>query len=68
LLIHGITDDNVYAAHSLALTEALFAAGKPFEFVAMSGTHMVADPTSEAALLTKQIEFFRAHLGLPTAP
>jgi dipeptidyl-peptidase-4 len=68
LLIHGMTDDNVYAAHSLALTEALFAAGKPFEFVAMSGTHMMADPTSEAALLTKQIEFFRAHLGLPTAP
>lgn len=68
LIIHGLTDDNVYAAHSLALTEALFAAGKPYEFIALSGTHMVTDPTSEAALMTRQIEFFRAHLGLPTAP
>ncbi len=69
LIIHGLTDDNVYAVHSLALTEALFKAGKRFDFVALAGTHMVADPTSDAALMTRQIDFFRAHLGLPvTAP
>ncbi|MBK9034664.1 MAG: S9 family peptidase [Myxococcales bacterium] len=66
LLIHGLTDDNVYAVNTLALAEALFKAGKPFDFVALSGTHMVADPAAEAALLTRQIDFFRAHLGLPT--
>ncbi|MEZ4398674.1 MAG: prolyl oligopeptidase family serine peptidase [Kofleriaceae bacterium] len=66
LIIHGLTDDNVYAVNSLALTEALLAAGKPFDFVALAGTHMVADPTAEAALLTRQLAFFRAHLGLPT--
>jgi dipeptidyl-peptidase-4 len=67
LIIHGLTDDNVYAVNSLALTEALFKAGKPFDFVALAGTHMVADPASDAALMTRQIEFFRAHLGLPVA-
>ena len=67
LLIHGLTDDNVYAVHSLALTEALFKAGKRFDFVALAGTHMVADPASDAALMTRQIDFFRAHLGLPVA-
>jgi hypothetical protein len=36
--------------------------------VALAGTHMVADPTAEAALMTRQIDFFRAHLGLPTKP
>jgi hypothetical protein len=28
---------------------------------------MVADPVAEAALMTRQIDFFRAHLGLPVA-
>ena len=62
-------DDEPHAAavNSLALTEALFKAGKPFDFVALAGTHMVADPASDAALMTRQIEFFRAHLGLPVA-
>jgi dipeptidyl-peptidase-4 len=67
LLIHGLTDDNVYAVHSLAMAEAMLRAGKRFDFVALSGTHMVADPVAEAALMTRQIDFFRAHLGLPVA-
>jgi len=65
LLIHGLTDDNVYLVNTLALAEALFNAGKPFDLLTLSTTHMVADPTAEAALMTRQIEFFRAHLGLP---
>lgn len=67
LLIHGLTDDNVYLANSLALADALFQAGKDFDLLTLSTTHMVADPAAEAALLTREIEFFRAHLGFPTA-
>ena len=68
LLVHGLTDDNVYVANTLALTEALFLAGKHYELLTLPGTHMMADPRAEAALLTREIEFFRRHLGLPAAP
>ncbi len=67
LIIHGLTDDNVYAVNSLALMAALLKAGKPFDFLPLEGTHMVADPDAQAGLMTREIEFFRAHLGLPTA-
>ena len=65
LLVHGLTDDNVYVANTLALTDALFRAGKPYELLTLPGTHMMADPKADAALLTRELEFFRAHLGLP---
>lgn len=68
LLIHGLTDDNVYLANTLALAEALFQAGKDFDLLTLSTTHMVADPAAEAALMTRQIDFFRAHLGRPQRP
>lgn len=67
LLVHGLTDDNVYVANTLALGDALFRAGKPYELLALGSTHMMTDPVAEAALLGRQIEFFRAHLGLPSA-
>ncbi len=67
LLVHGLTDDNVYVANTLALTSALFLAGKPYELLTLPGTHMMADSRADAALLTREIEFFRAHLGLPAA-
>ena len=68
LMVHGLTDDNVYVVNTLALAEALLRAGKDFELITLGSTHMVVDPTAEAALMTRQIEFFRKHLGLPTAP
>ena len=67
LLVHGLTDDNVYVANTLALADALFAAGKPYELLTLPGTHMMADPKADAALLTREIDFFRQHLGLPAA-
>jgi dipeptidyl-peptidase-4 len=63
LVIHGLTDDNVYVAHSLALVQALFAAGKRADFVPLSSTHMVPDPKILLAREKLQIDFFREHLG-----
>ena len=62
LLIHGLTDDNVYAQHSMQLSEALFNAGKPFNFLPMLGTHMVSDPLLRLRRQTRIIEFFDAEL------
>ncbi len=67
LMVHGFTDDNVYIVNTLALAQALFKAGKHHEVLTLPGTHMMADPRADAALLTRQIDFFRQHLGLPTA-
>jgi dipeptidyl-peptidase 4 len=58
LLIHGLTDDNVYAQHSMQLSEALFNAGKTFNFLPLLGTHMVSDPLLRLRRQTRIIEFF----------
>jgi dipeptidyl-peptidase-4 len=62
LLIHGLTDDNVYFQHSVQLAEALFAAGKPFQFLPLLGTHMVSDPLLRLRRQTRIMEFFDAEL------
>ena len=62
LLIHGLTDDNVYAQHSMQLSKALFNAGKPFNFLPMLGTHMVSDPLLRLRRQTRIMEFFDAEL------
>ena len=63
LVIHGITDDNVHFAHTLALIEALYVAGKRAEVITLSATHMVPDPKLNLAREQVQVEFFRQHLG-----
>jgi dipeptidyl-peptidase-4 len=65
LLIHGITDDNVHFAHTLAFIEALFVAAKRAEVVTLSGTHMVPDPKLNLAREQIQVDFFREHLAQP---
>jgi dipeptidyl-peptidase-4 len=62
MLIHGMTDDNVHVAHSLALIEALYSAGKRAEVVLLSSTHMVTDPKLSFAREQVQVDFFRQHL------
>jgi len=62
LLIHGLTDDNVYAQHSMQLSDALFNAGKTFNFLPLLGTHMVSDPLLRLRRQTRIIEFFDANL------
>jgi len=65
LIIHGITDDNVHFANTLALIEALYVAGKRAEVITLSATHMVPDPKLNLAREQVQIDFFRQHLGPP---
>ena len=65
LVIHGITDDNVHFAHTLALIEELYVAGKRAEVITLSATHMVPDPKLNLAREQVQINFFRQHLGPP---
>jgi dipeptidyl-peptidase-4 len=66
LLIHGLTDDNVYFQHSVQLSQALFEAGKPFNFLPLLGTHMVSEPLLRLRRQTRIIEFFDAELKLKT--
>jgi dipeptidyl-peptidase-4 len=66
LIIHGTADDNVYFLHSLKMTEALFRAGKQFEFLPLAGfTHMVPDPNVTIRLHSRIAAFFQRHLGGP---
>jgi len=65
LVIHGITDDNVHFAHTLALIESLYLAGKRAEVITLSATHMVPDPKLSVAREQVQIDFLREHLGPP---
>lgn len=62
LLIHGLTDDNVYFQHSVQLSEALFEAGKTFNFLPLLGTHMVSEPLLRLRRQTRIVEFFDAEL------
>ncbi len=63
-VIHGLADDNVLAANSLRLTEALHAAGRPFTFLPLTAaTHMASDPHVAARLLEAQVSFLRRCLA-----
>jgi dipeptidyl-peptidase-4 len=59
LLVHGTVDDNVYFLHSMKLADALFRAGKEFEFLPLPGfTHSVPDPLVTKRLYGRIAEFF----------
>lgn len=64
MLIHGFADDNVTIAHSLRLSQALMAAGRPHTFLPLTGiTHMTNDETVAENLLTLQRDFLRDARG-----
>lgn len=68
MIIHGLADDNVYIAHSLRLSSALLAAGRPHEFLPLTGmTHMASDEVVAENLLLLQVDFLRRalHIELP---
>jgi dipeptidyl-peptidase-4 len=63
LLVHGIADDNVVAAHTLRLSAALFGAGRPHSVLMLPGaTHMVAGAATER-LLEWELDFVSRHLS-----
>ena len=65
LLIHGLADDNVVAAHTLRLSRALLEAGKPHQVLPLSGvTHMTPQETVAENLLELQARFLREALGI----
>ncbi len=65
MLIHGLADDNVVAAHTLQLSSALLAAGHPHEVLPLTGvTHMTPQPIVAENLLLAQSDFLRRQLAL----
>jgi dipeptidyl-peptidase-4 len=63
LLIHGLADDNVVAAHTLRLSSALLEAGRPHEVLPLVGvTHMTSQEVVAENLLLHQLEFLRRAL------
>ncbi|MFJ9537839.1 prolyl oligopeptidase family serine peptidase [Streptomyces sp. NPDC101225] len=65
MVIHGFADDNVVVAHSLRLSSALLAAGRPHEVLPLSGvTHMTPQESVAENLLLLQLDFLRRSLGL----
>ena len=69
LLIHGLADDNVVAAHTLRFSSALLAAGRPHSVLPLSGvTHMTPQEEVAENLLLLQVDFLRRALGMPDAP
>jgi dipeptidyl-peptidase-4 len=64
LLIHGLADDNVVAAHTLQLSQALLAAGRAHEVLPLVGvTHMTPQEVVAENLLLHQLDFLRRSLG-----
>jgi len=63
LLIHGLADDNVVVAHTLRLSSALLADGRPHNVLPLSGvTHMASQEKVAENLLLLQVDFLRRSL------
>ncbi|MFJ9669322.1 prolyl oligopeptidase family serine peptidase [Streptomyces sp. NPDC101221] len=66
MVIHGLADDNVVVAHSLRLSSALLAAGRPHEVLPLSGvTHMTPQESVAENLLLLQVDFLKRSLPGP---
>jgi dipeptidyl-peptidase-4 len=64
LLVHGLADDNVVAAHTLRLSSALLAAGRAHSVLPLSGvTHMTPQEVVAENLLLLQVQFLKDALG-----
>ena len=65
MLIHGLADDNVVVAHTLRLSSALLAAGRPHTVLPLSGvTHMARQEDVAENLMLLQVEFLKRTLGM----
>jgi dipeptidyl-peptidase-4 len=64
LLIHGLADDNVVAAHTLQFSSALLEAGRPHDVLPLSGvTHMTPQEVVAENLLLMQVEWLHRALA-----
>ena len=64
LLVHGLVDDNVFAVHTLSLSGALLAAGRPHSVLPLPAvTHVAVREDVAENLLVTQVEFFRRALA-----
>jgi len=64
LLVHGMADDNVVVAHTLRMSAALLAAGRPHQVLPLSGaTHMPTDASTVSNLLQHELAFLAGSLG-----
>lgn len=69
LLIHGLADDNVFAAHTLQLSAALLAAGRPHSVLPLTGvTHMASSEIVAENLALLQLEFLQRSLQSRSSP
>lgn len=65
MIVHGMADDNVVVAHSLRLSSALLAAGRPHELLPLTGvTHMTPQEQVAENHLLLQVEFLKRSLGV----
>jgi dipeptidyl-peptidase-4 len=65
MLVHGLADDNVAVAHTLRLSSALLAGGRPHTVLPLSGvTHMASQEDVAENLLLLQVDFLRTALGI----
>ena len=65
LIVHGLADDNVVAAHTLRLSSALLAAGRQHSVLPLSGvTHMTTQEVVASNLLSLEIAFLKSSLGV----
>ena len=62
LIMHGLTDDNVYFQNTVKLTQALIKAGKPYQLLLLPGTHLLPDPVLRARVDEARVEFFVKNL------
>ena len=64
MLVHGLADDNVAVAHTLRLSAALLAAGRPHTVLPLSGAgHLVGRDRTASGLLLLERDFLRQALG-----
>lgn len=65
LLIHGLADDNVVAAHTLLLSQRLTENGRPHTVLPLTGvTHMTPQEAVAENLLRLQVQFLQQALGI----
>jgi dipeptidyl-peptidase 4 len=65
LLMHGLADDNVFPVHTLRLSKALLAAGRPHELLLLPGIgHQAMDSPITENLLRHQVRFLQHHLAV----